>query len=133
MEKLKIKSDQNIDLAEHCLNQSKYLDASASRIYYSIFQRMKYLLLKNEFNYKEFLTKKNFDKREKDYSHGTISIAIDDLFDGNFDSKLKRDIDLIYKIRKLADYKTDIINKSTFTSLFQKAKDILQYLDKFDN
>lgn len=82
------KSRENLSLANLYIKESKYRNAITSRVYYAIFQKMKFYLKKNNFDYKEFLNEFNSRRRKmsagssfkgnRPYSHGTIKFAIFD-------------------------------------------------------
>jgi len=53
------KSQENLSLAGLHIEESEYRNAITSRVYYAIFQKMKFYLKKNEFDYPEFLNELN--------------------------------------------------------------------------
>jgi hypothetical protein len=74
---LDIKSSENRRIAKKCKDLSAF-NAGATRAYYSAFQKAKYYLITNGFDYKSFLVSINAssDHIEKEYSHGTIQRAV---------------------------------------------------------
>lgn len=69
------KSEENLRLAQKHISDDAYLNSIVSRIYYSVFQRLKYYLIANNFDYTNFLRSRGYDTKEREYSHGTIPVA----------------------------------------------------------
>jgi uncharacterized protein (UPF0332 family) len=132
---LNLKSDQNISLVDYFENKDKDLwGALGGRPYYSVFQKIKKLLIDNNFDYKAFLKKYN-KETERDYSHGTIIPAFT-----NFITKLNgkkidfaqmkclNDVDSLYNLRLKSDY-TDInITKTEVIQKVKKAKEVISFI-----
>jgi len=131
---LNIKSDENIKLAQYCIKKEKYLNAAISRIYYAVFQKIKYFLIIKNFDYTAFKIKLS-RPNEKDYSHGTLQHAIIECITLNQKSinqnslYLLNNIDYIYKKRRDADYEEQLFEKKTAEKLFKEANVILKILD----
>lgn len=132
---LNSKSDQNILLMDYFENKDKdFWGAIGSRPYYSVFQKIKKLLIDNNFDYKAFLKECNKEE-ERDYSHGTIIHAFT-----NFIVKLKggkidfaqmrcvNDIDSIYHLRLKSDYSDVNITKPEVIQKVKKAKEVISFI-----
>ena len=72
------KSEANLEIAKLCLDKEdeNFFSAGVSRAYYAIFQATKYLLEKNCFDYKKFKRNEPRARTQRDYAHGSISIAL---------------------------------------------------------
>ena len=126
---LELKSKENIELVEHCINEKRFYSAVAGRIYYAIFQKMKYLLIKCRFDYDKFLQRIN-KPEERKYSHGTIKFAIGELLKSKgINTSFLNYLDNIYKLRRKADYEDAMIDKNKIMLNYKLAKEILNSLN----
>ena len=132
---LNSKSDQNILLIDYFENKDKdFWGALGDRPYYSVFQKIKKLLIDNNFDYKAFLKEYN-KETERDYSHGTIIPAF-----ANFIVKLKgkkidlaqmkcvNDVDSLYNLRLKSDYIDVNITKTEVIQKVKKAKEVISFI-----
>lgn len=138
MSPLSNKSDENIKLVEYVLDEKNesgiFFNALSSRLYYSVFQKAKALLLDRNFDYKTFLKKIRKDK-DREFSHGTIKFAIKNvLLKENISNdeinKYLSHWDNIYRSRRKADYETAFITENEFMENYEYSKNILDFLDK---
>ena len=132
------KSYKNLKLYNCCINKD-YIDLAANRLYYSIFQAMKYVLMINEFDYGEFLLRKFPDKNRKgkstqrEYSHGSIYFAIIEVIDKKKKPHMVKDfsdLDKLYDFRILADYEDESVDKEELIEFKEKANIILEDLEQ---
>lgn len=133
------KSDENIKLVEYVLGSQvesgTFFNGMSSRLYYSVFQKTKALLLDNNFDYKSFL-KKIKRTNEREFSHGTIKFALKDLLKNIENDEINKYLlhwDDIYKSRRKADYEDVFITENEFMKNYEYSKDILNYLNNIKN
>lgn len=138
MSPLSNKSDENIKLVEYVLDEKNesgtFFNALSSRLYYSVFQKAKALLLNRKFDYKAFLKEIKKDK-DREFSHGTIKFAIKNvLLKENISNdeinKYLSHWDNIYRSRRKADYETVFITENEFMENYEYSKNILDFLDE---
>lgn len=138
----KVKSEDNLKAAEHLVDvKCRCYYASASRMYYAVFQRIKYLLLKQGFNYTSFLIKWNMQNPGRvdagPFSHGTIQQAISEHLEqkhkaGNAEKEKLIAIDELYRIRRLADYEPSVVDSQRIKNNLQTTKGIIDIIDRYD-
>lgn len=135
------KSNENLNAAEHFIKQKKNYNVVASRVYYAVFQRMKYYLISNKFNYDDFVKKNYPGEPQKKYSHGTIIKALTTFLFENRDKFEKpsrafwEDLttisltDSLYKSRRNADYEDKMIQKEQANENYSNSQKIINILD----
>ncbi|MDC7124992.1 MAG: hypothetical protein PQJ46_05465, partial [Spirochaetales bacterium] len=96
-------------------------------------QKMKFILISNKFDYKNFLDKNGYTK-ERLYSHGTIKHAFID-YCKNIGIKTEdlswlMNLDQLYSIRRKVDYdERYLINPFEFNKQFVVAENIIDNID----
>ena len=123
------KAEENKRVAMKCLNISAY-NAGVSRAYYSVFQRVKDYLIKNNFDYGNFIAAYNQKqkKQEKAFSHSTIQRAVVEYMHSN--GKKYQDysalmyIDNLRKERNKADYDQKMFCKQELETILKEVEDI---------
>ena len=117
---------ENKMAAEKCLTFGAY-NAGVTRAYYSAFLHIKSYLIKNGFNYTEFLKQNNSVDRE--FSHGTLRSATVKCLMAN--GKKPADVCKLtvlsdmYKKRIIADYTRENILESELKVSLQNLKTVL--------
>lgn len=128
------KSIANLNVAECCCNHNidEIFTIGASRAYYAVYQKMKFIMSNNEIFYKNYL--RTFKSHNKLYRHKNIYYATVELL------KNKKIIDEIsgamivakfqelYRYRIIADYDNKCIDKKTLEKCIDNAKTILNKL-----
>jgi len=138
------KSEANLETARLCFEKKNenFYSVGVSRSYYAIFQAAKFLLVKNGFDYKLF--KKNVPKAggQRDYAHGSISLALEYfLLTNGFNSKddLKFIDDMhstfptLYFWRIKGDYREDVIKKKDLKKSIERAEIFINKLKKYNS
>ncbi|MEZ7890165.1 MAG: hypothetical protein QMC67_00310 [Candidatus Wallbacteria bacterium] len=131
------KSIENLAAAKLFVSQKNYFNVTASRLYYSIFQRIIYYLKSAaNFDFSKFQNNNsNKNIKKHDYlPHGSIRKAISyylcslkcDFKDINFLIK----IDSIYKLRHSADYKDNMLKYNEIKENLEYTEKIIEILDK---
>ena len=137
------KSEANLEIAAACLvmRDEIYYSAGASRAYYAIFQATKYLLVKNNFDYKKF--KKNVPElnKQRDYAHGSIGIALEYFLRTNgfncqedliFIKEMYSTFNKLYDWRREGDYTETVINKEDLDDAIERAEMFINKLKKYN-
>jgi len=136
---LNTKSDQNILLIDYFESKDKdFWGALGSRPYYSVFQKIKKLLIDNNFDYKAFL-KEYHKEEERDYSHGTIIPAFTNFILKKFNGgkiditqiRCLNDVDSLYNLRLKSDYRDVNITKEEIIQKTKKAKIVNNFIKTF--
>ncbi len=125
---LEIKSDENLAIIEYSGRKKRYYSATAGRAYYAVFQRMKHYLVSEKFDYDKFLSDNGLD--EKPYSHGTIKLAFSKYLVGKGTNlqvlNTVNKSDYLYRTRRKADYKDDLISEKEFVICLSIAQEIIE-------
>lgn len=131
----KIKSKENLDLAEKCLGENKYINAITSRIYYAVFLRIKGYLIGINFDYKDFVSK--YYPNQDEYSHGTIKSAIQWAIQCQSRTTSIKSVftqlDRLYEFRVNADYWPIIISPEKLNDCVKSAKIMISTIDNLEN
>jgi uncharacterized protein (UPF0332 family) len=133
---LNLKSDQNILLIDYFENKDKdFWGALGGRPYYSVFQKIKKLLVDNKFDYRAFLKKINREETAHNYDHGTIGAAFTDFVLNVKRKKINlaemrciNGIDNLYRLRLKSDYKDVNITKPEVIQTARKAKEVINFI-----
>jgi len=137
------KSTANLVIAKLCLKMRSegFYSVGESRVYYAIYQAAKYLLVKNNFDYKLFKMNDPRAKGQRDYAHGSISIALEYfLLSNGFNSQddLRFIGDMYTTFRKLynwrikGDYEDDVITKKILKEAIKRAEKFINELKKYN-
>ena len=144
---LLIKSEQNVEAFMYCeAGKAELFNSFEGRIYYSVFQRLKFLLDKispDELIKYEEIQRENPEKRlPYKYPHGNKLVRlIKKLLDNGVINKTgaKTSDDCLFDIarlkhnREIADYDSArSIDKDSFREDCQKAKQIFKFLEKLE-
>ncbi len=131
------KSIENIKLVKYVIKiNANYYGAIAGRLYYAVFQKIKFILINAKFNYDTFLAsaKNNNEPPQKPFSHGTIKAALLEYIISQ--KKIKNNvlialnnIDHLYKIRRYADYEDKEIKKADIEICIQYSEEIINLLN----
>ena len=137
------KSEANLEIAVACLEKKdeSFFSVGASRAYYAVFQVTKWLLVKNNFDYKKF--KQNYPNanKQRDYAHGSIKRALkyflvnngfnsqDDLI---FIKEIYPTFHRLYYWRLQGDYEETVINKKNLKKIIKRAERFINKLKKYD-
>jgi len=116
------KSEANLEIALVCLNKNdeNFFSVGVSRAYYAIFQATKYLLVKNNFDYKKFKMNDPIISKQRDYAHGSIKKALVCFLQSNgfnsqddlrFIDDMYTTFTTLYFWRLRGDYGETVINK----------------------
>jgi len=138
------KSEANLEIAVVCLNKDdeNFYSGGVSRAYYAIFQATKYLLEKNSFDYKLFKANYPKAKRQRNYSHGSISIALEYFLqisgfnskdDLRFIKRMNSTFEKLYNWRIEGDYKKTVITKENLEEAIERAEKFINELKKYNN
>ena len=152
------KSEENLKAAEKCVDESYYY-AALSRLYYSIFQKIKYCIMTGKEDYYKYYkqhlgekkirtsTGEEVKKRRKEFEHFGIAIDLKNFLYKNFDKKFDKKklyeyilmIDQIRDLRIVADYNPENISIDSCEKIkdlktFVKTKiylvqNIIKYID----
>ena len=136
------KSEANLEIAKVCLKKENedFFSVGVSRAYYAIFQATKYLLEKNCFDYKMFKRNEPKARRQRDYAHGSIRIALayflqingfnskDDLI---FINKMRLTFNKLYNWRLQGDYEKIVICEKTLKKAIERAEIFIDELKKY--
>lgn len=139
---LQNKSQDNLDIAKECLSRKKYLDIAVSRMYYSIFQKIKSCIINDNNFFQQY--KKNPIRqplRKNDFfEHGVIAKLIIRYLESkknpsyNIEKGKKISIDIGYMLqkRKDADYDENIrfYDCNKINNLILLTEDIIDFIDK---
>ena len=124
------KSRDNIQLVQSCLSRNRYYTAVAGRAYYAVFQLLKYFLIQEEFDYREFLD--DIGSGDREFSHGTIKRAVFKQFMSKGcrlqEISILNQIDQLYRTRRKADYDTVEISKIRLKQCYKSAVNIMEYI-----
>ena len=137
------KSEANLEIAKVCLekNAESYFSVGVSRAYYAIFQATKYLLVKNNFDYKKFKKNDPIAKNQRDYAHGSIMKALkyflltngfnsqDDL---RFIDEMLSTFTKLYNWRRKGDYEETVIGKKNLKKIIKRARVFINRLKKYN-
>lgn len=131
------KSDENLKVVGHCISRNSYLNAVVGRLYYSVFQKIKYILIRDGFDYDQFrimISKQD----EKNFSHGTIKRAFIEYCQQKRyprqDYVEIQNIDQLYNARRKADYdEVYMVNKFEVEKLYEVTDKIIDAIDCLDN
>ena len=137
------KSTANLETAKFCLEKKdrNFYSVGVSRAYYAIFQATKYLLEKNSFDYKQFKTSEPKARHQRNYAHGSISLALEYfLLNNGFNNQddLKFIDDLhptfrqLYSWRIKGDYREAVIRKKDLKDAIVKAEMFINELKKYE-
>ncbi|MCL1865561.1 MAG: HEPN domain-containing protein [Spirochaetes bacterium] len=137
------KSEANLEIAKLCLEKEdeNFFSAGVSRAYYAIFQATKYLLEKNCFDYKKFKRNEPRAKKQRDYAHGSISIALEYFllnngFNGQNDLRfinyMYTTFNKLYYWRLESDYKDTVISKKTLKKALKRTEMFINELKKYN-
>ena len=130
------KSKENIALCEMCVNLDKFYNVTGSRIYYALFQKLKYILLINNFDYTRFLQRYFPGRNERRYSHGTIRLAFVEFLQNTINAGVEimmlfaqhyRDI---YRFRIKSDYDDYECNKNEYEEYLKNVKEIINKIEE---
>jgi len=138
------KSTANLETAKFCLEKKdrNFYSVGASRAYYAIFQAAKFFLEKNSFDYELFKKNEPRARRQRDYAHGSIKIALAYFLQSNgfnnqedliFIKKMYSIFNRLYNLRLKGDYKEDVINKKDLKQAIKSAELFINELKKYDN
>ena len=137
------KSEANLQIAKLCLEKQdeNFFSVGVSRAYYAIFQETKYLLEKNYFDYKKFKRNEPRARAQRDYAHGSISIALahflringfnsqDDL---RFIDEIYITFNRLYNWRLKGDYEKIVISKKNLKDAIELAEIFINELKKYN-
>ena len=137
------KSEANLEIAKSCLEKQNgaFFSVGVSRAYYAIFQATKYLLVKNNFDYKEFKKNSPGAKRQRDYAHGSIKIALEYFLRTNgfnsqddleFIKEMYSTFIKLYDLRIRGDYEKEIVYKIYLKAAIQRAEKFISKLQKYN-
>jgi hypothetical protein len=134
---LEQKSEENIALVSFCFNNQKFCTAAGGRAYYAVFQRLKYVLQTEGFDYNGFLASIHKDNRERPFSHGTITMAFSRHVATTRGSMTETQIaaaliplQQLYKIRRKADYDDgEPMLPLELKKNFELAEQLLKFVD----
>jgi len=137
------KSEANLEIAKVCLdkNAESYFSVGVSRAYYAVFQATKYLLVKNNFDYKKF--KKNNPKanKQRDYAHGSIKAALEYFLrtkgfnsqdDLRFIKEMYSTFIKLYDLRIRGDYEEEIVYKIYLKAAIKRVEKFISELQKYN-
>ena len=135
------KSEENLKAAEKCVEENCYY-AALSRLYYSIFQKIKYCIMTGKDNYYSYY-KQHLGVRIVYTSKGeTNTIPRGEFEHCKIAADLTKFLNITYSIEK-ADYSpddiTDIQNvpiqdlKNFVSKRIRKTKDLITYIDSIIN
>ena len=138
------KSTANLETAKFCFEKEdeNFYSVGASRAYYAIFQATKFFLEKNSFDYKLFKTAEPKARRQRDYAHGSIRIALAYFLLNNgfnaeedliFIKKMYKTFRKLYHWRIEGDYKEAAISKKSLKDAITRAEMFINELKKYDN
>ena len=129
---LDFKAEENRNVAKKCRAMGAY-SAGATRAYYSAFQKAKYYLEINGFDYATFLTRIKAAPFEKDFSHGTIKRAlVECMMSRGKDPKEVYKLviwDNLYKKRIKADYDGRLISDIELDSCLDELNTVLSVIN----
>jgi len=129
---LDIKSEENIKVVKHYLNKNDCYNAVAGRLYYSVFQKVKYYFESNGISYNSYRNEND----HRDYSHGSIQNAIKkeilkiqkkEILSST-ETTIINYYDSIYKLRREADYTNKMIKRTELEDIYELTKELLEYL-----
>jgi len=137
------KSEANLEIARVCLDKKdeSFFSAGVSRAYYSIFQATKWLLVQNNFDYKKFKKDDPVAKRQRDYAHGSIGMALEYFFLNNgfnsqddliFIKEMHSTFNKLYDWRIQGDYEEKIIYKKILELAIKRAEKFITELKKYN-
>ena len=137
------KSEANLETAKFCLEKKdrSFYSVGASRAYYAIFQATKFFLVLNSFDYKQFKTAEPRARRQRDYAHGSISMALEYFLHTNgfnsegdlrFIDKMYTTFYRLYNLRLKGDYKEAVINKKDLKKAIVSAEMFITELKKYN-
>ena len=137
------KSDANLEIAKLCLEKEgeSFYSVGVSGAYYAIFQAAKYLLEKNSFDYKLFKKGDPVAKKQRDYAHGSIAIALEYfLLNNGFNSQddlkfiddMRSTFEKLYNWRRQGDYHKTVIFKIILKDAIERAEIFLNELKKYN-
>ena len=137
------KSEANLETAKLCFEKEdeSFYSVGVSRAYYAIFQATKFFLEKNCFDYKQFKMNDPIAKKQRDYAHGSISIALEyflltNEFKGEGDLKFIDDMhktfNKLYKWRLEGDYEGIVISKGNLEEAIERAEMFINELKKYN-
>jgi len=137
------KSEANLEIAAACLEMRDevFYSAGASRAYYAIFQATKWVLIKNNFDYKKFKMNNPIAKHQKDFAHGSIKIALEYFLlnngfnsqdDVNFIKEMHSTFYKLYFWRLRGDYEETVLNKKDLKEAIEMAEMFVNKLKKYD-
>ena len=138
------KSEANLEIAAACLgmDDENFYSAGISRAYYAIFQATKFFLVKNSFDYSLF--KRNVPKArgQRDYAHGTISMALEYfLLNSGFNNekdlifikRMRSTFRRLYNWRVEGDYQDTVISKKNLNRAIKGVEKFINELKKYDS
>ena len=137
------KSEANLETAKLCFEKEaeSFYSVGVSRAYYAIFQSVKFLLVKNDFDYKLFKKKDPIAKKQMDYAHGAIRRALvyflrTSGFNSQEDLKFIDDsyttFNRLYKWRLEGDYEEIVISKEVLGEAIERAEIFIDKLKKYN-
>jgi len=137
------KSEANLEIARECLEKKdeSFFSVGVSRTYYSIFQATKWLLVKNNFDYKKFKKSNSNLNKQRDYAHGSIRIALEYFLRSNgfnsqddliFIKEMHSTFSKLYFLRLRGDYEEDIIYKIYLKAAIERAERFISELKKYN-
>jgi len=137
------KSEANLEIAKVCLDkrEQSFFSVGVSRAYYAVFQATKYFLIKKSFDYNEFKKNNPFANKQRDYSHGSIRIALkyylqtkgfNSLDDLRFIKDINRTFQKLYDWRVWGDYEETAISKKDLKIAIKRAERFINELKKYN-
>jgi len=138
------KSEANLETAKLCFEKEdeNFYSVGVSRTYYAIFQATKFFLEKNGFDYKLFKTVESKVRRQRDYAHGSISMALEYfLLNSGFNAeedlifikKMYKTFHRLYNWRTEGDYKEAVISKKSLKKAIKSAGMFINELKKYNS
>ena len=138
------KSEANLEIAKLCLEKEdeNFFSIGVSRAYYAIFQAAKNVLVKNSFDYKQFKLNEPRVRKQMDYAHGSISIALayfllNSGFNSQDDLKFIDDMystfNKLYNLRREGDYEEIVISKKNLKNAIEIAEMFINKLKRYNN
>ena len=122
----------NAEFSEFAITRNnKYLYSSISRMYYSVFQRIKYVLIKHNYDYKAYLNKSKSNDRL--FSHGTIEKAFTHFCFSVLEKLDNTSMGTIGQVNRLYNFRIQSDYKDNFNCTVQKAKELLSCMKEIND
>ena len=136
------KSEANLEIAKLCFEKEdeNFYSVGVSRTYYAIFQAAKFFLEKNGFDYKLFKKNDPIAKKQRDFAHGSISMALEYFLLNNkfnvqenliFIKEMHSTFKRLYNWRLKGDYENFVVSKGYLIESIERAEMFINELKKY--